>query len=90
MLDRVSSHCHRNIIILGDLNAGDRTRDGAKLTNVLEINHLTSHINEATRITPTSQTTLDRILSNMPYYMKDARVLDPLHHNDHCHTPARG
>jgi hypothetical protein len=73
-----------HIMIIGDLNADDGTRDGVILNMFMNANHLVSHINEPTRITPTSQTCLDRIISNMAHCVKDTQVVAPLLKNDHC------
>ena len=84
MLDEVKSRNIHNIIITGDLNADDNTRDGAKLAFCTNKNHLTSHVNGPTRITRTTQTRLNKIISNIPYYIKRTRISPPLLSNDHC------
>ncbi len=84
MLDVVKQDRLNNLLILGDLNADNNTRDGAKFKFFTDINHLTSHIDEPTRITTTTQTRLDRIISNMPHLISKSEVLEPLLYNDHC------
>ena len=85
MIDNVkSTHVHSSIIIAGDLNADFASRDGDKLKQFIDTNNFVSHINEPTRITPTSQRCLDRILSNIPYHVRSSHVIAPLLHNDHC------
>ena len=84
MINNINSSAVRHIILMGDFNADDRTGDGTKLHYLLEINHLTSLINEPTRITQTSRSVLDRIITNNPLVMKNPRILRPLCHNDHC------
>ena len=84
MLDKVKSRNIHNIIITGDLNADDNTRNGAKLAFFTNINHLTYHVSGPTRITRTTQTRLDKIISNIPYYIKRTLISPPLLSNDHC------
>ena len=66
MLDIVKLDRVKNIVILGDFNADNNTRDGDKFNVFTGINNLTSLIDEPTRITAISQTRLDRILTNIP------------------------
>ena len=75
-----------NIIITGDLNADPQTDRRAKtsLDCFLTINHLTQHINEPTRITPTRASILDLIISNAPNLVNSTTVVPPVHTNDHC------
>jgi hypothetical protein len=84
MMDNAKQTTINHIMIIGDLNADDGTRDGVILNMFMNANHLVSHINEPTRITPTSQTCLDRIISNMTHCVKDTQVVAPLLKNDHC------
>jgi hypothetical protein len=75
-----------NIIITGDLNADPNTDKGAKrsLDFFLASNHLTQHISEPTRITPTRASLLDLIISNKPNLVSSSAVIPPVHTNDHC------
>ena len=78
-----ASNIH-HIMIIGDINADDRTREGVRLQQFINANNLISHLNEPTRITPRTQSCLDRILSNMGNYVRSTQVLSPLLYNDHC------
>ena len=84
MLDIVKVDRVKNIVILGDFNADNNTRDGDKFNVFTGINHLTSLLDEPTRITAISQTRLDRILTNIPHLVSKSEVLAPLLQNDHC------
>jgi hypothetical protein len=76
----------QNIIIAGDLNADAQTDKPAatSLNFFLSTNHLTQHIAEPTRITPTRATTLDLIITNYPGLLSNPTVTAPVHRNDHC------
>ena len=84
MLDDAKRDRCKNIIILGDLNANDATPAYGKLNLFTNINHLATLVDEPTRITPTSQSKLDRILTNIPHFVVKTEVLAPLLLNDHC------
>ena len=84
MLDNAKQTNIKHVLIIGDLNADARTRDGVRFGNFNSHNHLTSHINEPTRITNISQCCLDRAVSNMSDLVKDTHILAPLLQNDHC------
>jgi hypothetical protein len=75
-----------NIIITGDLNADPQTDKRAKtsLDFFLATNHLTQHIQEPTRITPTRASILDLIITNYPKLVSATSVIAPVHTNDHC------
>jgi hypothetical protein len=75
-----------NIILTGDLNADPQTDKRAKrsLDFFLTTNHLTQHITEPTRITPTRASILDLIISNYPNLVSSTSVVPPVHTNDHC------
>ena len=83
MLDMAKSGTIQNIIMMGDFNADEQTYSGNHLDFFIAVNHLTSHINEPTRITSSTQTKLDKILTNIPQYVKSTEVLTPLLYNDH-------
>ncbi len=59
-----------NIMLVGDLNADPLTNEGQKLKDFVFANNLTCHITQPTRISLTSQTTLDQIISNFPQMVK--------------------
>jgi hypothetical protein len=82
-LDRLN-----NIVLLGDFNADDNTRNGDKLNIFTAINHFTSLVDEPTRITATTQTRRNRILTNVPNFVSKTGVLAPLLNNDHCTSVA--
>jgi hypothetical protein len=75
-----------NIIITGDLNADPQTDRRAKtsLDFFLNTNHLTQHITEPTRVTPTRSSILDLIITNYPRLVTSTTVVPPVHTNDHC------
>ena len=72
------------MLILGDLNADFRDVNGNHLLNMCALQNLNCHITEPTRITSTTQTCLDQIISNMPNFVSSAAVLPPVSTNDHC------
>ena len=47
-------------------------------------NNMFLHVNEPTRITPTSAKVLDQFISNCPDIVSDISVLDPISTCDHC------
>ena len=72
------------IIVTGDFNADPHTREGNLLQLFTLSNNLTIHVNEPTRITPTTSTILDQFLSNVPCSLKNIEVLAPIGNCDHC------
>ena len=72
------------IMILGDLNADQATNHGNKLQHFCNVNFLTIHVNEPTRITENSSTCLDQIITNMPNFVRNVNVSAPLSNCDHC------
>jgi len=75
-------------IILGDINADPFTPEGRKLTNFVNTNELYAYIKEPTRITNTSSTIVDQIISNRPGIVKSVLVEPPISLNDHCNISA--
>ena len=73
-----------NIIITGDLNSDPNTNNGNKLKTFIERNNLYMHIHEPTRITPTSETCLDQIITSNLNIVKSVHVKPPISMNDHC------
>ena len=71
-------------MILGDLNADFKTKDGTCLNELCIVNNFHILIKEATRITPQSQSVLDQILVNMPNFVRNSCVLPPAGYSDHC------
>lgn len=83
-LDKAKAGNIRNIILLGDLNADPTTLPGRYLKSFVEQNHMYLHIEQATRLTPSSQTCLDQIISNVPFLIKRVSVTPPIGTSDHC------
>ena len=73
-----------DIIIAGDLNSDTVTNNGKKLKSFIERNNLYMHIHEPTRITPTSETCLDQIITSRLHIVKSVHVKPPVATNDHC------
>ena len=67
------------------MNADLSTPDGAKLKQFSCEYNFQIHISQPTRITDTSSTCLDQILSNFPNFVLFCEVLPPVSTNDH-HT----
>ena len=78
-----------NIFVLGDLNADANTPQGIKLQQFCTSNLVSMHINEPTRITDTSSSCLDQILSNKPCFVLETEVLPPILNCDHCVVSAK-
>ena len=88
VLDEIKLDNSKYIYILGDINADFNTANGRKL-NSLCINHNLSHlVTEPTRITTTSATVLDQILTNAPNFVVKVEVTPPISTNDHCTVSA--
>ena len=83
-LDEAHRDGYKNIVILGDLNADLSSIPGRSLTNLCNSFNFTTHVNEPTRITSTSATILDQILSNIPNFVSKAVILPPIATSDHC------
>ena len=77
------------MLITGDLNADPNSNAGPDLRQFADQNHLHIHVDEPTRITPTTATILDQFLSNIPHFVHDISVLPPVSSNDHCTISAR-
>ena len=75
MYDIALQHDTVPIILTGDLNSDPRAVDGSHLSNFADGNNLVIHVNEPTRITETSATTLDQFIS---YHFVVAIVLDTI------------
>ena len=72
------------MFVRGDLNADPKTNNGNKLIQLCLEQNLQYLINEPTRITATSQTILDQVLTNAPNFISSVSVSPPLSTNDHC------
>ena len=74
----------RNIAIVGDLNSDPNSYHGQKLLDFSTRNNLYMNVFEPTRITPTSSTVLDQILSSNSDLVTEVTVEPPISTNDHC------
>jgi hypothetical protein len=74
----------QNIVITGDLNSDPTTFHGEKLERFVNSNNMYMHIHEPTRITATSSTILDQIISNNPRLVTSTWIEPPISTNDHC------
>lgn len=87
-LDRIIMlNPYYTIVILGDfnINVGHNVNDDlhAKLYNFMTGNGLVQLINEPTRVTNHSSTTLDLIITNSPEYFVTSGILSPPSNCDH-------
>ena len=73
---------------MGDFNADPRTSHGRKLISFSNANALTLHVQEPTRITDTTSSCLDQIVTNIPSFVKKVKVIPPVANNDHCTVAA--
>ena len=83
-LDMAKQSNITSLVITGDLNADPGSPNGRILSQLVETNNLVMHIDEPTRITPSSKSILDQFISNIPLYVRNARVEAPVSTNDHC------
>ena len=73
-----------NIMLIGDFNADPGNKTAYEtLSDFIAINNLHQHINDPTRVTSTTASTLDLIITNLPFLVKDTGVGAPVHENDH-------
>ena len=66
------------------MNADFHRVNGQRLRQMCSRHNLCYLIEEPTRITETSATILDQVLTNAPTFVKGTDVLDPVSTNDHC------
>ena len=78
------SYDAKYMLIFGDLNADFATANGRQLNNLCSNHGLTCHIHEPTRITATTSSCLDQVISNMPNFITSTSVDPPISTNDHC------
>ena len=83
-IDLVLSTCNSKVMLVGDFNADFSTVQGTYLCNLCEASNLTLHVQEPTRITPFSRSTLDQIISSSPTFVSDVKVNPPIANCDHC------
>jgi len=72
------------LFILGDLNADFNTSNGRKLTQICQLENLECLVHEPTRVTNSTATVLDQIVTNSSNYVKNISVTPPISTNDHC------
>ena len=89
-LDKVQLESNKVVILLGDLNGNYNVENpsesgdfGSLLYQWMECNNLSQVINEPTRITSTSATLLDLIITNCPGYFVNSGTLSPPANCDH-------
>jgi hypothetical protein len=89
-LDKVQLESNKVVILLGDLNGNYNVENpsesgdfGSLLYRWMECNNLSQVINEPTRITSTSATLLDLIITNCPGYFVNSGTLSPPANCDH-------
>ncbi len=77
-------------ILLGDLNADPSTNEfeGKSLADFITANSLHSYITEPTRITDTTRSIVDHIITNSPILIKSTKVDPSISTNDHCNISA--
>ena len=83
-LDEVKTDKVNNVFVLGDLNADFHTANGRKLEYLCKMQNMKCLIWEPTRITNTSATVLDQIITNSSSFVKRIKVTPPISSNDHC------
>ena len=72
------------MLLLGDLNADFETINDRKVLDPYAQHSLHYCINEPTRITETSKTCLDQILTNSSNFICESSVEPPICDNDNC------
>jgi hypothetical protein len=83
-IDTVKQTHSGKLMLIGDFNADPKTKSGKSLLEFAEVNNLSMHISQPTRITDRSSTLLDQCISNFPRYIKSSFVQAPVSGNDHC------
>ena len=83
VLENVKEDATKYLFILGDLNANFNTYQGDKLNRFCITYNLNVHNFECTRITATSSTVLDQLLSNVPAFVRSVHIDPPVSTNDH-------
>jgi len=76
------------MVVLGDLNADFKTPNGRKLSDICARQNLSCLIKEPTRITKTTATILDQIITNAPNFVGKVNIIPPVSTNDHCTVSA--
>jgi hypothetical protein len=76
------------LFVLGDINADFNTVNGRKLNNMCIQQNLQCLVDKPTRITNTTATILDQILTNASNFVNKVEVIPPVSTNDHCTVAA--
>ena len=77
------------MFILGDINADFATINGRKLDDMCLHHNLHCMVREPTRITETTSTVLDQVITNAPNFVSNISVSPPVSTNDHCTVSAQ-
>jgi hypothetical protein len=77
-----------DILLIGDLNSDPQTFHGQKLVDFSNNNNMHLNVHEPTRITATSSTILDQIITSRPNLVTDIKIEPPVSTNDHCTVTA--
>ncbi len=83
-IEEVKNDHAGSIFILGDLNADFKTQNGKKLQNLCQQQNLSYLVSSPTRITNSTATVLDQILTNSINFVQEVNVTPPISSNDHC------
>ena len=84
VLNDIKVSKYKYIYLLGDMNADFNTVNGQRLRQMCSRHNLCYLIEEPTRITETSATILDQVLTNAPTFVKGTDVLDSVSTSDLC------
>jgi exonuclease III len=87
-LDMAKASGINDILLIGDLNSDPQTFHGQKFINFCNNNNMHMNVHEPTRITATSSTILDQIVTSRPNLVTDVKIEPPISTNDHCTVTA--
>lgn len=83
-LDKVLETDISSVVMVGDFNADPMTAAGSKFDLFTKMNNLQILIHEPTRVTETSSSILDQVLTNSPHFVTRAVVHPPIATCDHA------
>ena len=83
-IEEVKNDHAGSIFVLGDLNADFNIPNGNKLQNLCQQQNLAYLVSSPTRITNSTATVLDQILTNSLKLVQQVNVTPPISSNDHC------